>query len=132
VREADRERYARELGLLRAKLAEAVSSEGAPSPAIDDDAVWAVYAGVEKLVAVLKFRLDYETPGVFTELPDAKAPAGLLAEAQGLLSRSEAQLLDSELVDAVGTLRRARNDLRSYLTAKRKAATSRAKTTKPA
>jgi hypothetical protein len=119
VKEADRERYSREVALLGARLADAISSGGA----VDEGAVWEVYSRVEMLIAVLKFRLDYETPGVFTRLPDAKDPLRLLENARELLSKSEGEISGLRLVDAVETLRSARNDLRSYLTAKRKAAT---------
>jgi hypothetical protein len=89
--------------------------------------VWDVYSGVEKLIAVLKFRLDYETPGVFTKLPDAKDPTRLLEGARKLLSKSEEEISGLRVIEAVESLRGARNDLRSYLTAKRKAATRAAR-----
>jgi hypothetical protein len=120
VKEGDRERYSKEVVLLGTKLAEAISSGEAT---IDDDAVWDAYSGVERLIAVLKFRLDYETPGLFTKLPDANDPVRLLEEARKLLSRTEREISGRMLVEAVETLRKARNNLRSYLTAKRKAAT---------
>jgi hypothetical protein len=133
VKEADRARYAKEVVALGRKLAGASPS---PLSVVDDDAVWEVYSGVEKLIAVLKFRLDYETPGVFTKLPDAKDTARVLQEARELLSRSEEDISGGRLVDAVETLRKARNNLRGYLTAKRKAATrperpARGKSTAP-
>ena len=90
---------------------------------MNEQEVWEVYAGTEKLIAILRFRLEYETPGVFTKLPDAKDPLRLLEEARELLSRSDEEISGLKLVDAVETLRKARNNLRSYLTAKRKAAT---------
>lgn len=101
------------------RLAEGISSGEA---AIDDDVVWGVYSEVEKLIAVLKFRLDYETAGLFTKLPDAKDRMRLLVEARELLSRSEGEISGLRLLDAVETLRKARNNLRSYLTSKRKGA----------
>ena len=64
--EADRERYRREVLSLAGRL-EAPDAE-------TEDTVWQVYAATEKLIAVLKFRLDYETPGVFAKLPDAGRP----------------------------------------------------------
>jgi len=120
VKEEDRERYRREVVDLEKALAAALPSTGKE---VNEQKVWEVYAGTEKLVAVLRFRLDYETPGVFTKLPDAKDPLGLLEEARELLSRSDEEISRVELVDAVETLRMARNNLRSYLTAKRKATT---------
>jgi hypothetical protein len=126
VKEADRERYLEEVALLGRKL-----SEGTSLPeATDDNAVWEVYSGIEKLIAVLKFRLEYETPGVLTKLPDAKDPARLLRGASDLLLRSEREISERRLVEAVETLRGARNGLRSYLTAKRKAATRAEKPTR--
>ncbi len=71
---------------------------------------------------MLKFRLDYETPGVFTKLPDASEPVALLERASELLSKAGEELLGPKLVEAVETLRKARNNLRSYLTEKRKSA----------
>lgn len=120
MKEADRERYAKEVTVLGESLARATSSGEA---AVHDDAVWDVYAGVEKLIAVLKFRLDYETPGVFTKLPDATDTVKLLREARDLLLKADDEISGRRLVDAIETLRKARNNLRSYLTAKRKAAT---------
>jgi hypothetical protein len=120
VSKADRERYLKQLVLLRTKLADTISPGAA---AFDDDAVWDVYSGVEMLIAVLKFRLDYETPGVFTKLPDAKDPRRLLEEARALLSHSEGEISGLRLEDAVETLRKARNNLRSILAANRRAAT---------
>jgi hypothetical protein len=72
---------------------------------------------------VLKFRLDYETPGVFTTLPDSGEPLALLEEAGTLLSSAGRELSERKLVQAVETLRRARNNLRGYLTKKSKSAT---------
>jgi len=116
----DRTGYGDEVVALAKKLADALPSAGVD---VDEQAVWEAYAGTEKLIAVLRFRLEYETPGVFTKLPDAKDPMGLLDEALALLSRSRDEIQGQRLVGAVETLRAARNDLRSYLTAKRKAAT---------
>jgi hypothetical protein len=75
------------------------------------------------MIAVLKFRLDYETPGVFTKLPDSVEPVTLLEQAGDFISRAEKELSERKLVQAVETLRRARNNLRGYLTEKRKSAT---------
>ncbi len=72
---------------------------------------------------MLKFKLDYETPGVFTKLPDSGEPVALLEEAGAFLSRAGKELSVRELVEAVETLRKARNNLRSYLIAKSKSAT---------
>jgi hypothetical protein len=105
--------------LLQNKLVSALSSR----TAADEQAVWEVFARTEKLIAVLKFRLDYETPGVFTKLPDPSEPVTLLEEGGVFLSRAAKELSARKPVEAVETLRRARNNLRSYLTDKRKSAT---------
>jgi hypothetical protein len=115
----ERERYQKEVLALEKKLAAALAAGGAD---VDETAVWEVYSGTEKVIAVLKFRLDYETPGIFTELPDAGDPVELLKGALELLSRSAKEISGRKMVEAVETLRKARNGLRSYLTDKRKAA----------
>jgi len=71
----------------------------------------------------MKFRLDYETPGAFTTLPDSGQPVALLEEAGTFLSRAGKELSERKLVQAVETLRKARNNLRAYLTEKSKSAT---------
>jgi len=119
VKEVDRERYRNDAVALGKALRAALSSEAE----ISELAVWKVYAGTEKLIAILKFRLDYETPGVFTKLPDAGDPAKLLDEARGQLARAADEIKRGRLVESIETLRGARNDLRSYLTDKRKSAT---------
>jgi hypothetical protein len=120
VQRGERDRYQKEVLALEKKLSAALTAGGGD---VDETAVWEVYAGTEKLIAVLKFRLDYETPGVFTELPDAGDPVELLKGALELLSRSSKEISGRRLVEAVETLRKARNGLRSYLTEKRKSAT---------
>ena len=113
VDEADRERYARDV----LSLAERLSGGGA------ETAVWDVYAGTEKLIALLKFRLEYETPGAFAKLPDAGDPAKLLKAAREMLSKASQEIATGKLVESIGTLRKARNDLRSYLMEMRRSAT---------
>ncbi len=111
---ADRERYRDEVLSLVDRLARAEAGE---------DVVWAVYAKTEKLIAILRFRLDYETPGVYSKLPEASDPAKLLKDARELLSKASDEIARDSLVASIGTLREARNDLRSYLTEKSKSAT---------
>lgn len=118
VKGEDLGRYAKEVAALAKKLADALPSAGTE---VGEQAVWEVYAGTEKLIAVLRFRIDYETPGVFTKLPRAEDAPTLLVDAGALLSKSEGEISARKLVDAVETLRGARNNLRSYLTEKRKA-----------
>jgi hypothetical protein len=110
VDEVDRERY----------QADVVSLENRLAGPDADKAVWDVYAGTERLIAILKFRLDYETPGVFTKLPDASDPAKLLKDARKLLSKVAEEISKGRLVESIGTLRKARNALRSYLIQERK------------
>jgi hypothetical protein len=83
------------------------------------DAVWEVYSKVEKAVAVLKFKLDYETPGVSIKLPKAAHPEKLVEEAEALMARAVSELESGEFERAVETLRAARNNLRSVLTPSR-------------
>ena len=113
--EGDRERYRKEVLSLSERLAGAGDD--------DNNAVWEVYAGTEKLIAILRFRLDYETPGVFFKLPDAGDPARLLKDARALLLKASEEMARGKLVASIGTLRKARNNLRSVLTDKRKSAT---------
>jgi len=115
VDEGDRERYRKEVLSLAERLAGA--GDG------DENAVWAVYAGTEKLIAILRFRLDYETPGVFIKLPDATDPAKPLKDARALLSKASEEMARGKLVASIGTLRKARNNLRSIMIEKRKSAT---------
>jgi hypothetical protein len=113
VGEADRERFRAEALSLAEKLVGDQAEKG----------VWEVYARTEKMIAILKFRLDYETPGVFAKLPDAGDPAELLKEAHELLSKASEEIAQSRFVESIATLREARNDLRSYLTEARRSAT---------
>jgi hypothetical protein len=112
--------YAKEVASLRAILS-------APEP--EEDSVWQAYAGTEKLIAILKFRLDYETPGVSAKLPEPDDLQKLVDTARVLLSKSEEELASGSYVDSIGTLRQARNNLRSYLTAKSLAATRKPRST---
>jgi hypothetical protein len=107
VGEADRERYRREALSLAGRL------EG-PGAETEDD-VWQVYAATEKLIAMLKFRLDYETPGIFAKLPEADEPAKLVEAARRLLSKAAVEISEEKLVLSIETLRKARNNLRRYL-----------------
>lgn len=93
------------------------------SGAEEERAVWDVYAGTEKLIAILKFRLDYETHGAFTRLPEAGDQAKLLKVAHQQLSKAAEEIAGGMLVECITTLREARNNLRSYLTERRKSAT---------
>ena len=121
---ADRERYGREVLSLAGRL------EG---PGADtEETVWGVYAATEKIIAVLKFRLDYETPGVFAKLPDAGEPAKLVEAARALLANAAVEIERGALVPSIETLRGARNNLRSYLRDKRKLATAGTRARQPA
>jgi hypothetical protein len=138
VKEADLERYRRDLSALREKLNQALTRAGfeeQQSAAHNDDreredTIWLVYAGVEKLVAILRFRLEYETPATFANLPveeeEGPATLGLVHHAADLLSTAQEELDAGRLVAAVQTLRGARNDMRSHLISQKKAASRRA------
>jgi hypothetical protein len=122
VEEDDRERYRKEVVALGEKLGRALPSARS-GPA--EQAIWEVYAGTEKLIAVLKLRLDYETPGVFAELPKASDPVKLLEDACEVLSKGAEEISRGNLIESIETLRTARNALRSYLTERQKSATKR-------
>lgn len=92
------------------------------APGVGEDAVWRAYSLVEKEIALLKFRTGFETPGVSSKLPEAGDPPGLLDDAKGLLSTAADLLAEGAVVDAIRTMRKARNDLRSYLLSERKRA----------
>jgi hypothetical protein len=109
--EADRERYRREVLSLAGRLEGRAASE---------DTIWEVYAGTEKLIAVLKFRLDYETPGVFAKLPRAGDPGSLIEDARGLLTKAAAEIGQGRLIPSIETLRTARNHLRRYMIDKKR------------
>ncbi len=109
----DRQRFSK-----RALTLQAMLSTGEPS----DDVVWRAYSETEKLIAILKFKTGYETPGVFTKLPDAKDTRRLVKNAVELLVASADVLEKGEVVTSIETLRGARNNLRSYLRAKRRLA----------
>jgi hypothetical protein len=115
LREPDRRRFADRILALETKLAASAS----PSGELDGEAIWEVYSEVERLIATIRFILDYETPGAFAKLPDARDPIRLVHDARSMLSRSVAEIGDGRMPQAVETLRAARNDLRSYLRSKR-------------
>ena len=108
--EVDRERYRDVVVSLAERLTGADSEKE----------VWDVYTGTEKLIAIMKFTLDYETPGVFARLPDASDPTKLLRDAREHLSKAADEISKGRLFESIGTLRKARNGLRSYLIEKRK------------
>jgi len=99
----------------------ALLENGSDPPEAD---VWKIYSGTEMVIAKLKARLDFETPGVRFTLPKAKDSwRTLLVESRAQLSSSLAALSSGEAVEAVGLMRGARNLLRAYLTEKRRAVT---------
>jgi hypothetical protein len=109
-----------DLRSLDAGLAALLERDGDP-PEMD---VWKVYAGTELVVAKLKARLGFETPGVHFKLPKAKDSwRTLLVESRTKLESGLAALSRGEPVEAVGILREGRNLLRGYLTEKRRAVT---------
>jgi len=111
VDEVDRERYRKDVLSLKERLAGFDPEE---------QEIWEVYAATEKLIAILKFRLDYETPGVVTKLPEAGDRAKLLEASRELLSKAADEISKGRLVESIGTLRKARNGLRRYLIEKRR------------
>ncbi|MDA4117479.1 MAG: hypothetical protein OK455_03960 [Thaumarchaeota archaeon] len=114
--ESELVRFREEASSLSAKLAESTSSAQPP----DDTAIWKVYAKTEKLIAVLKFRIEYEAPGRFAKLPATSEEKKLLEDALRSLAMSAEDISSHRLKEAVESLRDARNNLRAYLILKRK------------
>ena len=83
--------------------------------------VWSVYAVTEKVVAILKFRIGVERPGLVTELPRARISRELLPPALVMMKESRTNIESNQLLEGLETLRRARNNLRAYLSQERKA-----------
>ncbi|MDA4122262.1 MAG: hypothetical protein OK456_03670 [Thaumarchaeota archaeon] len=90
------------------------------TPRTESD-VWSVYAGLEKVVAVLKFRLKQESPGVFRELPKSAVPVSLLPPALEAVKEGRSMLESKEFPEALESLRVGRDNLRAYLSEQRKA-----------
>ena len=107
--------------------------EGLPLRMPTEMQVWSVYAGTEKTVAILKFRLGAERPGVFSELPKFQRLADFLPVALEKLTEATLKIEAEQLLEGLDTLRGARDNLRAYLSeerrvrmrAKRRAAASR-------
>lgn len=116
--EAAPEGYARRARSLSRRLS---------APSRDDKVVWEVYSETEKLIAVMRFRLGYETPGRFTKLPSASDLEGLVARASSLLDRAADEMDRGGEIESIETLRDARNNLRSYLGEKKKPASRRSR-----
>jgi hypothetical protein len=83
--------------------------------------VWTVYAGTEKVVAILKLRLGVERPGVFSELPKAQRSVDLLPIALERMTHGTGEIKEKRLLDGLNDLRVARDHLRAYLSEERKA-----------
>ncbi len=111
-------RFLEDLASLKGDLAQIISAAGPEG--FDEGKVWSLYARTEKLVAVLKFRLGYETPATFAKLPRAREPKALLEEAERLLSVSRDEISGGRMTEAVDAIRRARNNLRACLADRRR------------
>ena len=79
-------------------------------------AVWSIYARTEKTVAILRYRLGVERPGLRLEIPRSQAPEPLLRRALESMKDAAAQLEKEELPQALASLRVSRNGLRGFLT----------------
>ncbi len=108
-----------ELGSLYQALETIVGALPGTPPAESD--VWSVYAGLERVVAVLKFRAKQERPGVFRELPKSAVPVNLLPPALVAMKEGLSRLESKEIPGALESLRVARDGLRAYLSELRKA-----------
>ena len=94
--------------------------EGLPALLPTEIQVWTVYAGTEKVVAILKFRLGVERPGVFTELPSFQRSTELLPVALEKMTDATQKIRSNQLVDGLAALRSARDNLRAYLSEERR------------
>jgi hypothetical protein len=94
--------------------------DGLPGQAPTEMQVWSVYAGTEKVVAILKFRLRAERPGVFSTLPESRVPLDLLPVALAMVNQAADEIRAAKLVEGLESLRGARDRLRAYLTTERK------------
>jgi len=112
--EAPRLRYLQEAITVEADLRKTLAAPGS----LDDEAIWFAYARTEKLIAVMKFRIGFETPGIYAELPDASDAPRILEEARALLAEGAEEISRNRPIEAIKTLRKARNNLRSYLARK--------------
>jgi hypothetical protein len=105
-------------------------SSGSPP---EEKELWLIYAGTERAVAKLKYRLGVERPGVFSELPKSKSPEEFLTRALDSFRDAGTKMRDESLIDGLEALRAARTYLRAFLAEllrvrmreKRKAALSR-------
>jgi hypothetical protein len=119
-RVGDYRRFLEEALSLKQLLADAISTAG--EGPFDERTIWGLYARTEKLISTLKFKVGYETPGTFAKLPTTNEPKALMEHAEMLLSQSAEEISRQKPKDAVKSLRNARNDLRAYLTERRKSA----------
>jgi len=105
-----------------AELSESLGSlvEGLESRPPTEMQVWTIYAGTEKVVAILKFRMGVERPGVFSVLPKAQRPVELLPVALERMTEGARKIRDNQLAGGLEALRGARDHLRAYLSDERK------------
>lgn len=108
-----------DLARLLKSLSDIIEASGVSPPS--DEAVWSVYAGMEKTVAILRLRLGVESPGVFNELPRAASPEALLLPALEKMGRGIRAIGEGELENGLDELRSSRNYLRGFLAEKRRA-----------
>ncbi len=93
---------------------------GVPETPETDNSVWSLYAKCERLVGIIKFRLDVERPGSFLELPRSEMPGVFLRPASEALEMADEALANERYADALEWLRTARTNLRAYLASKRR------------
>lgn len=94
---------------------------GLPSSQPTEMQVWSVYAGTERVVAILKLRMRVESPGVHVVPPKSKSPADLLTGAAEQMAEGIQMVDGRELAQGLESLRAARNNLRTYLSQERRA-----------
>lgn len=114
------ESYAEVLAEVREMRRAIADLVGAPLTPEIDNSVWSIYARCERLVGILKFRLDVERPGSFLELPRSETPGDFLGPAAEALRLSDDALSSENYVQALDHLRTARTNLRAYLSSRRR------------
>jgi len=94
--------------------------EGLPAVVPSEMQVWSVYAGTEKTVAILKFRLGAERPGIFSVPPLYENQAELLTTSLEKMTDASLKMKANQLLAGLEALRCARDNLRAYLSEERK------------
>ncbi len=125
------ETYAEILAEVREMRRSLANLIGAPENSETESSIWSLYARCERLVGILKFRLEVERPGSFLELPRSEVPADFLRPAGEALGVVDDALSNDKYLEALDSLRTARTNLRAYLSSKRRIRMRSARKSRP-